>query len=408
MRAPLLPRALLPLLLLLLTTAACSHAGTAVGCTIRPGTVPLDTAGRPVEAHGAGMFAEGGLNYLVGTSLKRAVPVNKLQPKSAKVYLSTTINIYSSATLCNWTLVSGSGAFNRSTLEAKMLGLSAGETVRMERPKLAKATDGSGGYVIWMHAQDGGHGTNSRVAVVRSDTGIAGPYRWVGAFFADGRISKDSALFTDTDGKNYFVRDTAHDCDSMSLLTPDGSNTTGICTETGDPAKTKNCSGYARAPEGPNGATYLCEGVAMFRDPVDRRLFLLGSHLTGWGANAAMLSVSDSKTLCGSRWTYLGNPATGANAASTYTSQSTFVFPYLDAATNSTTVVVGLDRWSFPNETQASYVWLPFVRDPKTAAWSFEWHDEWELGGGGEGAAGSRFAVKRDDDNNGKLVVYQR
>ena len=165
------------LLLLLLLAALALELTPASACTIRPGTVPLDTDGRPVEARGAGMYNEGGLNYLVGTSLKQAVPVDKLQPKSAKVYLSRTLNIYRSATLCNWTLISGSGAFNRSTLEANMPGVSAGETVRMERPKLAKATDGSG-YVIWMHAQDGGHGTNSDVAVVHSKT-IAGPYTWV-------------------------------------------------------------------------------------------------------------------------------------------------------------------------------------------------------------------------------------
>ena len=53
-------------------------------------------------------------------------------------------------------------------------------------------------------------------------------------------------MFTDTDGRSFFVRDTAHDCDSMSLLAPDGLNTTGICSETGDPAKTKNCSGYGQ------------------------------------------------------------------------------------------------------------------------------------------------------------------
>ena len=61
----------------------------------------------------------------------------------------------------------------------------------------------------------------------------------------------------------------------------------------------------------------------MFRDPIDSRLFLLGSHLTGWVSNAAiephhnaMLSVSDSTTLCGSHWTYLGNPAEGPNGES--------------------------------------------------------------------------------------------
>ena len=365
--------ALLAVLLLL------PPAARGTSCTIRPGTVPMDTASRPVHAHGGGVYVEGGFYYLVGTSLKQAVPVNKLQPKSAKVYLSRTINIYRSATLCNWTLISGSGAFNRSTLEARMPGVSAGGTVRMERPKLARATDGSGRYVIWMHAQDGEHGTNSNVAVAYSET-LAGPYEWSASFFADGRISKDSSVFTDTDGRSYFVRDTAHDCDSMSLLAPSGLNTTGICSETGNETATKNCSGYARAPEGPHGATYLCEGVALFRDPVDNRLFLLGSHLTGWGANAAMLLVSDSTAVCGSHWKYLGNPARGANAESTYASQSTFVLPYWDAESNTTTLVAMMDRWSFPNETEATYVWLPMVRDPTTKAYSFQWHDEWTIG----------------------------
>jgi hypothetical protein len=77
----------------------------------------------------------------VGTSLEYAVPVNKLQPKSARVYVSRTINIYRSNMLCNWTLISGSGAFNRSTLEANMPGVPSGGTVRMEWPKLARATD---------------------------------------------------------------------------------------------------------------------------------------------------------------------------------------------------------------------------------------------------------------------------
>ena len=100
----------------------------------------------------------------------------------------------------------------------------------------------------------------------------------------------------------------------------------------------------------------------MFRDPIDDRLFLLGSHLTGWAANGAMLSVSDRTTVCGSRWTYLGNPATGPGAAATFNAQSTFVLPYRDPATNRTTVVMMADMWGFPDETKATMVRLPACR----------------------------------------------
>ena len=132
------------------------------------------------------------------------------------------------------------------------------------------------------------------------------------------------------------------------------------------------------APEGPKGSTALCEGVAMFRDPVDGRLFLLGSHLTGWAANAAMLSVSDRKTVCGSRWSYLGNPATGPGAAATFNAQSTFVLPYRDPGTNRTTMVMMADDWGYPNESKATMVWLPFERSD-AGNWTFKWTAEWTL-----------------------------
>ena len=80
----------------------------------------------------------------MGSSQKLPVPSNKLAPGSAKVFLSSTINIYASRTLCDWELISGTGAFNRSTLERRMPHVHNGSTVRMERPKLAKAEDGSG------------------------------------------------------------------------------------------------------------------------------------------------------------------------------------------------------------------------------------------------------------------------
>eukprot|EP01047_Picozoa_sp_COSAG01_P049057 COSAG01_NODE_4826_length_4712_cov_21.963148_3_plen_123_part_00 len=86
-------------------SAAGEHVPSSSGCTIRPGTLPLDSAGRAVHAHGGGVYVEGGWYYLVGTSIKQSVPVNKRRPSGAHVYLSRTINIYRSRTLCNWTLI---------------------------------------------------------------------------------------------------------------------------------------------------------------------------------------------------------------------------------------------------------------------------------------------------------------
>ena len=66
-------------------------------------------------------------------------------------------------------------------------------------------------------------------------------------------------------------------------------------------------------------------------------------------------------------------------AAATYNAQSSFVLPFTNAA-GKVTMVMMADRWSFPNESAATMVWLPFERT-STGEWTFEWHDEWTLDG---------------------------
>jgi len=116
----------------------------------------------------------------------------------------------------------------------------------------------------------------------------------------------------------------------------------------------------------------------MFRDPVDDRLFMLGSHLSSWEANSAMLFVSSEQHVCAPQqnvtpWSLVGNPAVGPGSNDTYSSQSTFVLPW-----NESMAVVMMDRWHSPNETLADYVWLPL---PRSAGgdWTMRWEDQWEL-----------------------------
>ena len=245
----------------------------------------------------------------------------------------------------------------------------------------------NGEYVIWVHVQDSSNASYSNVAVLHaSASSIAGPYTWSSNFFANGLVSKDSTLFTDVDGSSYFVRDTAHICDSVSPLTADGRGVKPICTHTGPPtAKGIYGPGCKGKYHGPGNGTashpaWVCEGVAMFRDPVDGTLFMLGSHLSSWSANGAMLfSAGAEVDVCPKSgnmtpWTYLGNPAVGPNSTSTFASQSTFVLPW-----NKTVAVVGLDMWMSPNETEATLVWLPFKRNSTTGRWTMRWESEWTV-----------------------------
>jgi hypothetical protein len=103
---------------------------------------------------------------------------------------------------------------------------------------------------------------------------------------------------------------------------------------------------------------------------------MLGSHLSSWEANAAMLFVSSEKQVCAplqnvTPWTLLGNPAVGTGGDNTFRSQSTFVLPWNDSM-----AVVMMDRWHSPNETQADYVWLP-LRRSAAGVWTMQWVDEW-------------------------------
>ena len=65
------------------------------------------------------------------------------------------------------------------------------------------------------------------------------------------------------------------------------------------------------------------------------------SHLTGWAANAAILSVADGPSLVGANWTVVGNPT---NDPTTFNSQSTFVLPYTHPDGHVTYIYAG-DRY---------------------------------------------------------------
>jgi hypothetical protein len=321
------------LLTLLSTTTLLPARGApmapAASCVVRPGTLPLDTDGRPVHAHGAGIYQENGTLYLLGTSQNFPVLADASNPKSGTAYLSASINLYSTSRraggLCGWRFLGA--VLARSTLEAAMTpSLGAGVTARMERPKLARASTGK--YVIWVHVQSGVNSSYSNVAVAEAAALDGRSFQFASNFFANGLISKDSTVFTDVsrDGRSYFVRDTAHQCDSISPFTASGLGVGPLCSHTGPSSDPGIC---IKPYGGPGTSTkshppWLCEGVSMFRDPVDGRLFMFGSHLSGWRANGAMIFVSSERDVCSSNhtsWTYLGNPAVGEGNDTTFGAQ---------------------------------------------------------------------------------------
>jgi hypothetical protein len=177
----------------------------------------------------------------------------------------------------------------------------------------------------------------SMVGVCTCDT-VAGEYKYVSGWQPDGQGSYDMGLFQDLDGTAYLVRSVWNKFTGFSQLTDDYLNTTadGIVSK------------------GPH-----CEGQAVWRD--GDTYYLLGSHLTGWSANPAILATATGP-IKGATWKVLGNPS---GDGTTFNSQPTFVLPYTHPSGKRLPIYMG-DRWNFQGPGSvgnASYVWLPLVKD---------------------------------------------
>jgi len=155
-------------------------------------------------------------------------------------------------------------------------------------------------------------------------------------------------LYQDDDGSAYLCRSVNNAYAGISQLTDDYLNTTGIISK------------------GPQ-----IEGQAIWK--INGKYYLIGSHLTGWSPNQAVLCSTDSKTLKGAQWTILPPPT---NSATTYNSQSTFVLPYKHPNGKDLYIYMG-DRWNSPNVGAATYVWLPFNVTP--ARVNLQYFDSWKI-----------------------------
>lgn len=74
-------------------------------------------------------------------------------------------------------------------------------------------------------------------------------------------------------------------------------------------------------------------------------IFILGSHLTGWYANPAILFQSSAPSLCEARYWRQTAPAVGPGGETTFESQAAAVFPYAYKDGTELFVYMG-DRWN--------------------------------------------------------------
>lgn len=280
---------------------------------IEPGAVWLDTAGKPIQAHGGGVLKSGAFWYWFGE--------DRTQGRDP---LMRYVSCYRSRDLVHWE----DRGIAFESAQPQDLREKWGESFVLERPKVYKVADGS--YVMYVHLDSGPKGKPyfaAEVGVAVSPK-IEGPYRFVTHFRPLGQESRDIGQFVDDDGTNYLIFESrpTHGF-YIAKLSGDGLSV----TETS----------FIKAPlEG--GAIVHYNGL----------YYVLGSHMTGWAPNPNVYATAKDIAGPWSSFTDIAPPETN-----TYTSQSSMLIKVVGSKT--TTIIYTGDRWEPKTLWDSRYVWMP-------------------------------------------------
>ena len=317
---------------------------------IQPGEVWLDTNDKPIQAHGGGILVENKKYYWYG--------------EDRIVGNQSGVCCYSSTDLYNWKCEGVVFDVNAFPQELR------GKTF-IERPKVI-FNNRSGKYVLWMHLeQKGYHYSRAGIAVSDRATGpfvflkAIRPIKYDFGYKEDdlnqqkelGGTYRDMNLFADDDGKAY-VFYSSEDNATMYVVRLNEDFT-------GPQMPIEEGKSWARIMAG-----RMRKAPAPFK--YKGRYYLITSGCTGWTPNAAQWASADN--ILGP-WEIKSNPCTGAQANTTYQSQSTFVLPLPGKPG---CFIFMADRWQPRRLSDSRYVWLPMIFTPDGTL-KIEWQDKWDL-----------------------------
>jgi beta-galactosidase len=289
-----------------------------------PGSVWLDTDGHFINAHGAGVLFHDGVYYLFGEikmGRTRLVPGQNWEDYRVD---AGGVSCYSSRDLLHW---KNEGVALAPVREDTSSDLYIGRVI--ERPKVIY-NETTRQFVMWMHIDRDDY-SYARAGVAISER-PDGPYRYLGSVRPNGQMSRDMTVFRDDDGKAYLV------------YASENNNTMQVCVLT--PDYLTPTSNYRRILIGQRR-----EAPAVFK--TDGKYYLITSLCSGWDPNPARYAVADS--LLG-QWVQQGNPCVGADSATTFHSQSSYILP-VDGKPGSYLFMA--DRWNKLDLERSGYCWLP-------------------------------------------------
>ncbi len=300
----------------------------------------LDTAGNPLNAHGAGMLYHDGKYYLYGEYKKGKTILPEWATWECYRTDVTGVSCYSSPDLENWTF---EGIVLPAVPDDPDHDLHPSKV--LERPKVVYNAK-TGKFVMWAHVESADY-SKAAAGVAISDS-PTGPFTYIGSFRPNDAMSRDQTVFVDDDGKAYqFASSENNQTLYINELTDDYLRPTGRFT--------RNFIGQSR------------EAPAVFKK--DGKYYMLSSGCTGWDPNQAELAVADS--IMG-EWKVLGNPCTGKDADKTFYAQSTYVQPVIG---KKNCYIAMFDRWNKKDLENSRYVWLPISFDNGTI--TIPWRESW-------------------------------
>jgi Glycosyl hydrolases family 43 len=320
---------------------------------IEPGKVWLDTSGKPIQAHSAGILLKDGIYYWYG------------EDKTLGNFNKTGISCYSSRDLYNWSREGTALPKDALPPEFRDNGICERAKVLFNRK--------TGKYVMWMHLDSKDYAVASAGIAVADRP--AGPFRFVGyrrpVKYDFGYPEKDRTnerelggtyrdmnLFLDDDGRAYAFY-ASEDNWTMYVVRLNEEFT-------GAEQPTVLGKTWARIL-----VRQMREAPAPFK--YNGKYYLITSACTGWAPNAASYAVADNVL---GPYTVKGNPVAGPGAETTFLSQSTYVLPAPGKPAGSFLFLA--DRWNEKNLQDSRYVWLPFTMKPD-GTFTVEWIDRWDL-----------------------------
>lgn len=322
-----------------------STGGNAPLAKFSPGKVWLDTAGKPINAHGGGVLFFEGTYYWYGE--------HKIPEKSEKDGADGGIHCYASKDLLNW---EDKGLVLSVDYENPNSEIAYG--CILERPKVVynRRTQLFSAY-FKLYPKGKGYGMGYLgVAVAKSPVG---PFQ-----YSHRVLSANSPKGT---GDFYLYVDGKGDLYHLAVRKPD----TALCL-------TKFSEDFMQ----PVGQTTALPGVPLKTEAPavffkDGKFFILGSGSSGWSPNEARLLMADS---IDGPYEVLGNPASGVNPNNrmgkekTFGGQSSFV---IKVEGKKDAFIAMFDMWNPNHPIEGKYIWLPIeFEDGKPV---IKWHDEWDL-----------------------------